>query len=95
MFELTKEKTEIRKAAREFAEGEFADVARKLDEKGCFDGWKAFVQNVRSFLIRSHQRQPFARMRQFKSHKNRIRLTWKSRNQKKVRHETCFFKDTF
>jgi alkylation response protein AidB-like acyl-CoA dehydrogenase len=42
MFELTKEQSEIRKAAREFAEGEFTDVARELDEKGCFDDrlWK-------------------------------------------------------
>jgi len=42
MFELTKEQSEIRKAAREFAEGEFTDIARELDEKGCFDDrlWK-------------------------------------------------------
>ena len=32
MFQLTKEQSEIRKAAREFAEGEFTDVARELDE---------------------------------------------------------------
>jgi alkylation response protein AidB-like acyl-CoA dehydrogenase len=42
MFELTKEQLEIKKAAREFAEGEFTDVARELDEKGSFDDrlWK-------------------------------------------------------
>lgn len=42
MFELTKEQLDIQKAAREFAEGEFTDVARELDEKGCFDDrlWK-------------------------------------------------------
>ena len=42
MFELTKEQLDIKKAAREFAEGEFTDVARELDEKGCFDDrlWK-------------------------------------------------------
>ena len=42
MFELTKEQLDIQKAAREFAAGEFADVARELDEKGCFDDrlWK-------------------------------------------------------
>ncbi|MEJ2097134.1 MAG: acyl-CoA/acyl-ACP dehydrogenase [Deltaproteobacteria bacterium] len=42
MFELTKEQQEIKKAAREFAEGEFTDIARELDEKGCFDDrlWK-------------------------------------------------------
>lgn len=39
---LTKEQLKIQKAAREFAEGEFSDVARELDEKGCFDDrlWK-------------------------------------------------------
>ena len=42
MFELTKEQMDIQKAAKEFAQGEFADVARELDEKGCFDDrlWK-------------------------------------------------------
>jgi alkylation response protein AidB-like acyl-CoA dehydrogenase len=42
MFELTREQLEIKKAAREFAEGEFTDIARELDEKGCFDDrlWK-------------------------------------------------------
>jgi alkylation response protein AidB-like acyl-CoA dehydrogenase len=42
MFDLTKEQLDIQKAAREFAEGEFTDVARELDEKGCFDDrlWK-------------------------------------------------------
>ena len=42
MFELTKEQLDIQKAAREFAQGEFTDVARELDEKGCFDDrlWK-------------------------------------------------------
>jgi alkylation response protein AidB-like acyl-CoA dehydrogenase len=42
MFDLNKEQLEIKKAAREFAEGEFTDVARELDEKACFDDrlWK-------------------------------------------------------
>jgi alkylation response protein AidB-like acyl-CoA dehydrogenase len=42
MFDLTKEQLEIQNAAREFAEGEFTDVARELDEKACFDDrlWK-------------------------------------------------------
>ena len=42
MFDLNKEQLDIQKAAREFAEGEFTDVARELDEKGCFDDrlWK-------------------------------------------------------
>ena len=42
MFELSKEQLDIQKAAREFAEGEFTDVARDLDEKGAFDDrlWK-------------------------------------------------------
>ena len=42
MFELTREQADIRKAAREFAEGEFTDIARELDDKGCFDDrlWK-------------------------------------------------------
>ena len=42
MFELLKEQSEIKKAAREFAEGEFSDIARELDERGCFDDrlWK-------------------------------------------------------
>ncbi len=42
MFELSKEQLDIQKAAREFAEGEFTDVARELDESGSFDDrlWK-------------------------------------------------------
>ena len=42
MTELTKEQLDIQKAAREFAEGEFKDIARELDEKGAFDDrlWK-------------------------------------------------------
>lgn len=42
MFTLSKEQREIRKAAREFAEGEFREVARELDEKATFDPrlWK-------------------------------------------------------
>jgi alkylation response protein AidB-like acyl-CoA dehydrogenase len=42
MFELTPEQKDIKKAAREFAEGEFKDVARSLDENGTFDEalWK-------------------------------------------------------
>jgi alkylation response protein AidB-like acyl-CoA dehydrogenase len=42
MFTLLKEQREIRKAAREFAEGEFRNVARELDEKSTFDPrlWK-------------------------------------------------------
>ena len=46
MFELTKEKAEIRKAVRTFAEGEFTPIARELDEKGCFDDrlWKRAVE---------------------------------------------------
>lgn len=37
MFELTKEQTDIKKAAREFAEKEFKDIARELDEKEEYD----------------------------------------------------------
>jgi acyl-CoA dehydrogenase len=42
MAELTAEQRDIRKAAREFAEGEFSEVARALDEKEEFDDrlWK-------------------------------------------------------
>lgn len=42
MFALSKEQREIRKAARAFAEGEFREVARELDEKAAFDPrlWK-------------------------------------------------------
>ena len=41
-FELTSEQKDIKKAAREFAEGEFRDVARELDSKEMFDDtlWK-------------------------------------------------------
>ena len=37
MFELTKEQRDIKKAAREFAEKEFKDIARELDEKEQYD----------------------------------------------------------
>ena len=37
MFELTKEQRDIKRAAREFAEKEFKDVARELDEKEQYD----------------------------------------------------------
>jgi hypothetical protein len=42
VFELTKEQLEIKKAAKELAEGEFTDVARELDGQGRFDDrlWK-------------------------------------------------------
>ena len=42
MTMLSKEQLNIQKAAREFAEGEFKDVCRELDEKACFDDrlWK-------------------------------------------------------
>lgn len=42
MFELTPEQMDIKKAAREFAEGEFKEIARSLDENGTFDEalWK-------------------------------------------------------
>lgn len=42
MFELTAEQRNIKQAAREFAEKEFRDVARELDEKEQFDDklWK-------------------------------------------------------
>jgi acyl-CoA dehydrogenase len=42
MFELTKEQRDIRQSAREFAEKEFKDIARELDEKEQFDDriWK-------------------------------------------------------
>jgi alkylation response protein AidB-like acyl-CoA dehydrogenase len=42
MAELTAEQRDIRKAAREFAEGEFSEVARALDENETFDDglWK-------------------------------------------------------
>lgn len=37
MFSLTKEQLGIQKSAREFAEGEFRDVAREMDENASFD----------------------------------------------------------
>jgi alkylation response protein AidB-like acyl-CoA dehydrogenase len=37
MYSLSKEQRDIKKAAREFAEGEFRDIARELDEKAMFD----------------------------------------------------------
>jgi len=42
MFELTPEQVDIKKAAREFAEGEFKEIARSLDENGVFEEslWK-------------------------------------------------------
>ncbi len=42
MFELTKEQQAIKDAAREFAEGEFRDIARELDLREDFDDriWK-------------------------------------------------------
>jgi acyl-CoA dehydrogenase len=42
MAELTAEQRDIKKAAREFAEGEFSEVARALDENETFDDglWK-------------------------------------------------------
>ena len=42
MFELTREQKQIQKAAKEFAEGEFREVARELDAKEEFDDriWK-------------------------------------------------------
>jgi acyl-CoA dehydrogenase len=42
MLKLTAEQKDIKKAAREFAEGEFSEVARALDEKEEFDDrlWK-------------------------------------------------------
>jgi acyl-CoA dehydrogenase len=42
MAELTSEQRDIKKAAREFAEGEFSEVARALDENETFDDglWK-------------------------------------------------------
>ncbi|MGD9211001.1 MAG: acyl-CoA dehydrogenase family protein [Desulfobacteraceae bacterium] len=42
MFVLSKEQLEIQRAAKEFAEGEFRNIARELDEKACFDDklWK-------------------------------------------------------
>ena len=42
MFQLTTEQQAIRKAAREFAEAEFTEVARELDAKEEFDDriWK-------------------------------------------------------
>ena len=42
MFELTPEQRDIKQAAREFAEKEFAEVAREMDEKEQFDDrlWK-------------------------------------------------------
>ncbi|QTA87129.1 acyl-CoA dehydrogenase family protein [Desulfonema magnum] len=37
MYSLTREQVETRKAAREFAEGEFRDIALELDKKETFD----------------------------------------------------------
>jgi alkylation response protein AidB-like acyl-CoA dehydrogenase len=45
-FSLTKEQMDIQRAAREFAEGEFREVARELDSKEEFDDrlWKKAAQ---------------------------------------------------
>ncbi len=42
MFDLTREQLDIQKAAKAYAQGEFTDVAREMDEKACFDDrlWK-------------------------------------------------------
>ena len=47
MFDLTNEQKDIRQAAREFAEKEFRDVARELDENEKFDDtiWKKAAEN--------------------------------------------------
>ena len=37
MFELTPEQRDIKQAAREFAEKEFKEIARELDQKEEFD----------------------------------------------------------
>jgi len=46
-MELTAEQVDIRKAAREFAEGEFKDRAKEFDEKEEFDQtlWKKACEN--------------------------------------------------
>jgi alkylation response protein AidB-like acyl-CoA dehydrogenase len=47
MFELTAEQKDVRQAAREFAEKEFRDVARELDDNERFDDniWKKTAEN--------------------------------------------------
>jgi alkylation response protein AidB-like acyl-CoA dehydrogenase len=47
MMELTSEQLDIKKAAREFAEGEFKDRAKEFDEKEQFDQtlWKKACEN--------------------------------------------------
>jgi alkylation response protein AidB-like acyl-CoA dehydrogenase len=47
MFELTAEQRDIRQAAREFAEKEFRDIARELDDNERFDDtiWKKAAEN--------------------------------------------------
>ncbi len=47
MFDLTNEQNDIRQAAREFAEKEFRDIARELDDNEKFDDtiWKKAAEN--------------------------------------------------
>ena len=47
MVELTAEQRDIKMAAQEFAEKEFRDIARELDEKEEFDDriWKKTAEN--------------------------------------------------
>ena len=47
MVELTAEQRDIKMAAQEFAEKEFRDIARELDEKEEFDDriWKKAAEN--------------------------------------------------
>ena len=47
MFDLTNEQKDIRQAAREFAEKEFRDIARELDDNERFDDtlWKKAAEN--------------------------------------------------
>ena len=47
MFQLTPEQKDIKQAAREFAEKEFADVAREMDDNEWFDDaiWKKTAEN--------------------------------------------------
>lgn len=46
-MELTREQVDVKRAAREFAEGEFKDVAKEFDEKEYFDLsiWKKACEN--------------------------------------------------
>ncbi len=47
MFQLTPEQKDIKRAAREFAEKEFTDVAREMDDNERFDDgiWKKTAEN--------------------------------------------------